>query len=207
MFNKEESKKYAKCELLKKISTRKVGTFLVTISMLLNTSSVYAELDNELEDHINSENEKSRYEQIIEDNRNNKEYDEDFCNLYYDGKYFIDGKYYTTGNVYLAYTYINDELFLYLVCPRKGNVNILTGEKYNFPAGLIRLVDTTLFIELLKKDLLIRKDDIMQFDMARVDEIEKEIRSWDGKRHCLVPELDIMQDDLEIIKVKKYESK
>ena len=207
MFNKEESKKSRVCKMSQDISLKKVGAFLVTMTLLLGNYNV-AQADNSY--HEKYEEAEVTFEEKIEYNRNNKEYDETLCELYQDGSYLIDDKIYGIGHVYIAYGYDGDELFFYLVCPKIGNVDLFTREKYNLDkVNIISLSDTTLFIELLEKKLLTyNRDYVMQFDMNRIDEINEMVANWDGKIHNLVPELDAYDtEEREIVKVKNNGTK
>ena len=207
MFNKEKSKEFVSCKINKNLSLKKIGTFMVSISLLL---SVNALGESDIVDDCTILKELAKYDKIVENNRKSKEYSNKLMDIMYFGKYEIDGKKYNLDSVFIAYTYVDGKLVWYLLCPSLGNVDLITKEKHNTKVSYINLSFTTLFIELLENNLLIvDNNNILHFDMTRKEEIVKLVNNWDGKAHTLTPEMDVFdnEEDLVLLKVKKNESK
>ena len=201
MFNKEESNNKSLLVFNSKIPLKKIGAFVVTVSLLVEGLNISKAEELSYE---GGEENLYNYEQQVLYNYENKSYDKKLIDLYNNGNYRINNKIYSIGNVYLAYGYTSEKkVVFYLVCPKLGNYNFLNNESYNLSdINLIRLCDTTLFIELLKEKLLTYDEkNNLSFDESRVSMINEMVNNWDGKLHNLVPELDI--DDMDMVIYEK----
>ena len=185
MFNKEESKRKTSCKITNKINFKRIGTIFLTMTLMSSLNTVKAE-DNDYHKAMND------YYERVEEYMNNKEYDMDFFKIYHIGRFIINGEEIDKDRVFIVAGYVGNELKLNLYTSKIGKKDFLTGKDIDYEAlTIVPFIQTTLFKNLLDKELIIVKDDrYMSFDMERVNEIIEEVNNWDGLAHSLVPETD-----------------
>ena len=202
MFNKEESNKNKECKITDKINFKRIGTVILTMTLIGSLNNVKAE-------NLGYHEAMNEYYDRVEEYMKEKEYDIDFFKLYHTGRFIIDGNEIKKDRVFIVAGYNNNELKLSLYTSKVGKKDFLTGEDIDYEVtSLIPLIQTTLFKTLLDEKLLIVDDRNMTFDMTRLDEIREAINNWDGLAHSLVPETDAYNNKVFIERDNKsYEKK
>lgn len=200
MFNKEESKKNKKCKVENKISFKRIGTFILTATLINSLSSVKAE-------NIDYHEALYNYGKRVEEYMETREYDMDFFKLYHTGRFIINNNEIKKDRVFIVAGYVNNELELSLYTASTGKVDLLTGKEINYEnPKLIPLIQTSFFEKLLNKKLIIVEDRYMHFDMERKNEIIDELYNWDGLAHSLTPETDAFENKV-LLERNSYEEK
>lgn len=192
MFKKEESSKVAKVAINKKLNLKKIGAYLITLT-LLNMYAIPAKADDSLKNHFDFENSKMSYYDRLEKLSKEGSYNQNITNLYHYGQLLIDQQLYPIDKFYVAYKQVNEGYEFHLMCIGSGYKDILNKslEDYDFD-GVIKLRDTTVFIELIEhpdmvidyaNNIIVVKNDILQ-DM---------ITNWDGMIHDRVSDTDAIE--------------
>ena len=202
MFNKEESKRNSACKIADKINFKRIGTIILTMTLLSSLNNVKAE-NQGYHDAMNE------YYDRVEQYMNEKEYNMDFFKLYHTGRFIINDMEIKKDRVFIVAGYVNNELKMSLYTGKIGKIDFLTGEDIDYEDPvLIPLIQTTLFETLLNEKLIMVNDRNMTFDMTRLDEIREAINNWDGLAHSLVPETDAYTNKVFIERDNKsYEKK
>ncbi len=146
-----------------------------------------------------------QYAKKFEELRANNSVDRDLMDIYCCYGFKYDNKIFEGARVYIAYGYDdNDNLITYIVLPRLGNYDIINAKEYKLhKTRLVQLRQTTLFIELLSKNLIVVNKDKRIIELnGDKDKINECLNKWDGKLHDLVPETFAI-DDKVIIKDKR----
>lgn len=202
MFNKEESNKNRECKIISKINTKRIGTIILTMTLMSSLNNVKAEdIDYDYHEKMYS------YYERVENYMETRDYDLNFAKLYYTGRFIINDKEIEKDRVFIVAGIENNELKMSLYTAKIGKIDFLSGKEINYEKPrLIPLRDTTLFKTLLDNKLLIVEDRNMYFDMERVEEIYEAINNWDGMAHSLVPETDAYEDKV-FIERESYEKR
>ena len=134
------------------------------------------------------------YLQSLDEMDYNK-FDNNFINIYENGKYIIDGVKYGIDELYLVTT---NDTTKHLIKAGE-NIDIITNEPLNgTKIGIICLKKTSLFYNMYK-DGLITNNTISLSKQILNQYIEK----WDGKKQYMVPELEADKEATEQIKKAK----
>ncbi len=193
MFNKEESIKNTNCKLIGKINFKRIGTFILTMSLISSLSGNVKAEDIDYHEAVYN------YYKKVEEYSEKKEYDENFIMLYHIGRFVINGNEIKPDRVFIVAGYLNNELCMYLYTSSEGKRDFLSGKEIELEDPiLIPLRQTTLFQTLLEKKLIIVHDRYMNFDLNRISEINEALNNWNGLAHSLTPETDAIENKVFI---------
>ena len=191
MFNKEESNKIRKVEIKNPKNLKKIGYLLLTPSFSLSTSNVKKE-DPFMENHFKHEKKIIEYLSRVKKYSKTKEYDKKIVSLYKNGGIIVDKKRYPIEMFYITYTSGLREGF-HLICIGNDDTDILLGSREKYPYdNIVKLVDTTAFIDLIKSEYVKIID--TSIEIIDKNKIKETIDKWDGYIHDKVPETDAVDN-------------
>lgn len=178
MFNKEENIKIKSVELHNKDFYKQYNNISITPFFVMMLNKYYE--DKKMQDHLDLDSKMKLYFDRQFEYSEKKQYDKTICNLYQNGKIVINDSEYNLKDFYIVY---QGNKNFHLLCTNDKYQN----EKIEYNKS-VKLIDTTAFIELIKKNQI--KDN--KIIVNNIDEIDSIIKSWDGILHDKVSQTDAM---------------
>lgn len=187
MFNKEESNKIKRVEL-GKTNFKKIGNFLMTMTLLLSLS---ASVKEKTVIHYRGEIE---YRQRVYEYSQEQKYDENITKIYREYQLNIDGVVSPLEKFYILYTRNVDGNF-HLINTMSEYTDILTKSMdKNDYSNVVRFRDTTAFINLIGSDSVIIDDNNKTITIVDKEKAIEIIQNWDGMIHDKVAETDAVEN-------------
>lgn len=194
MFDKNKSSSVKKVLLNNKNSYKRIGTFLISFTLLTSMANS-AKANDFLEKHLEYESNKHDY--YVEKNKleEQKSYGQEIVNLYKYGQVLIDNELYLLDKFYIAYKVTDNGYEFHLKCAGANYSDILNKEleEYDYD-GIIKFKNSSAFINLIEhQDIVIdyANNIIVVTDNKILTNI---IDNWDGMLHDRVSDTDAISD-------------
>ena len=198
MFNKEESSKKKKVEINSKISLIRIGSFFVSLTLMMSITNNSVKADDLLS-HFQHEQVKMEYLSRLNDYILERQYDQDIVNLYRNGKIMINNKILPLNSFYICYNTDSVNYDFHLMSTKDDCKDIILGsrEKYYFN-DLVRFMDTTAFINYIKdnRTSIDKKNNIIVVNNN--DLLLSYIQNWNGMIHNQVADTDAILEKVII---------
>jgi len=191
VFNREKSGKNKTIHMKNKIKlTRITAFFLATASLIALLISKNIEKNEEairranemtLADIDYSRQQYEYWKRVIE--LSSLEYDQKIVKLY-NGFVSYKGNKKSVNDFYIVYKLEEGKLKCILVNTKDGYKNFFDDSEINFERdGIIKLKDTTYFIELINSEYVLVEGDTLILMEDKLSMIQKLLNNWDGYLH------------------------
>lgn len=187
MFNKEESNKKKRITI-GKLDYQKVGKVIITSSLIMMLASP-------IKKEIICDNSEVLYLNRVYDYKMTRDYDEKIENYYNNYQIMIDGIVYPIEKFYILLDKDAINPQFHLINVKSELKDIITGsmEKYHYNK-IVRLRDTTIFINLLNSDCVIIDNENKLIIIKDKEKAQEIINNWDGMIHDKVAETDAVEN-------------